>query len=319
MWLHRRSEEPSPTEVTCYWKKARLSAVPSSKKYVEVKEFLPKHTKLPIGDNTVVFKRMLDAAINQNIKSLVTRYYVSSSTSKTDNSKILSLHYLIGLFKDGGGDSVDEFLKFATKEISEDVCLHAQTTTVAQNNSPMWHELRYGRITASKFYEAAKCKTAEGSLVESIIGVRKMKTTKAMERGIKLEAAVINAVEEKLHIVVEKTGLIINPQYPIFGASPDGICNDFVVEIKCPISEVTFLNYIKDGNITNKYKAQVHLQMFLAKKKKALFCVAKPNFENSKEFEQVYVDFDEDFFESIKNYAEMFWKNCIFKKLFTAG
>ncbi|KAK4886503.1 hypothetical protein RN001_002774 [Aquatica leii] len=31
MWLHRGSEEPSPTEVVCYWKKPSLSNIGSSK------------------------------------------------------------------------------------------------------------------------------------------------------------------------------------------------------------------------------------------------------------------------------------------------
>ncbi|KAG4078273.1 hypothetical protein HA402_012983 [Bradysia odoriphaga] len=32
-WLHRRSEEPSPTEQICYWKKSILSSVDTSKPY----------------------------------------------------------------------------------------------------------------------------------------------------------------------------------------------------------------------------------------------------------------------------------------------
>ena len=27
MWIHRRSEDPAPTEVACYWKKSCLSSV----------------------------------------------------------------------------------------------------------------------------------------------------------------------------------------------------------------------------------------------------------------------------------------------------
>lgn len=37
-WLHRRSEEPSPTEVLCYWKKSKLSNVGSLDKYLTVKD-----------------------------------------------------------------------------------------------------------------------------------------------------------------------------------------------------------------------------------------------------------------------------------------
>ncbi|GBL81424.1 hypothetical protein AVEN_143708-1 [Araneus ventricosus] len=37
-WLHRRSEEPSVTEVTCYWKKSKLSTVVKSIKFVKGKD-----------------------------------------------------------------------------------------------------------------------------------------------------------------------------------------------------------------------------------------------------------------------------------------
>ncbi|KAJ8913990.1 hypothetical protein NQ315_008982 [Exocentrus adspersus] len=67
--------------------------------------------------------------------------------------------------------------------------------------------------------------------------------------------------------------------YPIFGASPDAIIDNFVVEIKCPTKEKTVTNYIKSNQIVNKYKAQIHLQMLATEKKKGLFCVADPNFE----------------------------------------
>ncbi|KAF5277320.1 hypothetical protein FQR65_LT16010 [Abscondita terminalis] len=39
MWVHRLSEEPSPTECQCYWRKPKLSAVGTSIKFVTVKDF----------------------------------------------------------------------------------------------------------------------------------------------------------------------------------------------------------------------------------------------------------------------------------------
>ncbi|XP_050314809.1 uncharacterized protein LOC126749172 [Anthonomus grandis grandis] len=39
VWLHRRSEEPSPTDVACYWSRSKLSRVGSSVKYLTLKDF----------------------------------------------------------------------------------------------------------------------------------------------------------------------------------------------------------------------------------------------------------------------------------------
>ncbi|GBP66215.1 TBC1 domain family member 4 [Eumeta japonica] len=54
--------------------------------------------------------------------------------------------------------------------MAEAVCEEAEQLTKQQSECAIWHELRYGRITASKFYEAAHCKTNNGSLVQQIIG-----------------------------------------------------------------------------------------------------------------------------------------------------
>lgn len=45
-------------------------------------------------------------------------------------------------------------------------CLKIEKLTRNQSDSPLWHEMRYGRITASKIYECSRCLTTEGSLVE---------------------------------------------------------------------------------------------------------------------------------------------------------
>ena len=34
------------------------------------------------------------------------------------------------------------------------------------------------------------------------------------------------------------------PLYPTFGASPDGFIKDSVIEVKCPFSEKTVINYM---------------------------------------------------------------------------
>lgn len=38
MWTHRRSEDPTPTEVACYWRKSRLSGIGTVIKYIEAEK-----------------------------------------------------------------------------------------------------------------------------------------------------------------------------------------------------------------------------------------------------------------------------------------
>lgn len=58
MWVHRRSEDPSPTEVQCYWKKSVLSGVGTSLKYITVEEMGggPSH-KTTVSKSRRFFKK----------------------------------------------------------------------------------------------------------------------------------------------------------------------------------------------------------------------------------------------------------------------
>lgn len=154
-------------------------------------------------------------------------------------------------------------------------CKQAERETVLQSDCPLWFELRHARVTASKAYDAMDCRTMEGTLVESLLGARKIQTA-AMTRGSLLEASVLKEVEKKCNVKLSRCGLLILPEHSIIAASPDAICEDFIVEVKCPTSERAMSRYIKnDKEISAKYMAQIQMQMHLFRKPKALFCVLK--------------------------------------------
>ncbi|KAI4455519.1 hypothetical protein MML48_9g00004451 [Holotrichia oblita] len=156
--------------------------------------------------------------------------------------------------------------------MNNSLCTEAEKRTRAQSIAPLWHELRYGRITASKLFEIAHCKTPEGTLVESIIGAYKVRDTKFMKRGRLLEKKVLRCVEQQLQCKFNECGFFTMPLFPVLGASPNGISKDHIIEIKCPSSVKNINSYIKDNNITAKFKGQLHLQMICANKKRFILC-----------------------------------------------
>lgn len=97
-------------------------------------------------------------------------------------------------------------------------------------------------------YQVSNCKTKDGTLVEILHGAR-FRETSAMARGIRLESQVLEIVSEQLKMTFERCGLLTNPKHPIFGASPDGINEDFTVEIKCPTNDRSYFNYIDAAGI----------------------------------------------------------------------
>ncbi|KAJ8677019.1 hypothetical protein QAD02_012806 [Eretmocerus hayati] len=166
-------------------------------------------------------------------------------------------------------------------------------------------------VTASKLNEAAHCKIEKWSLVKQVIGASKVYDNKYMKRGRTLEQQVFDKLCKMGHKVT-KCGFFILNWCPIFGASPDGIGDDFTLEMKCPASKKTFKNYVRDGKVTDKYKAQMMLQMLVCRKKKSLFCVADWNFETNNKVHLHWVAYDEEFTNNLMNRATNFWKTNVY-------
>lgn len=185
-----------------------------------------------------------------------------------------------------------------------------------QYDSPLWHELRYARITASKLHAAAHCLTFDGSLVEQVLGA-KFNPTAAMERGTRLEASVRRSLQKKLKSKIRKCGFLLNKDFPLFDASPDGIADDFVVEIKCPSSNEAQKSYFAgSGNVpADKHNAQIQLQMLFAGKEKGCFCVADADFEDTQGVKEIWVSLDKPYCEEVISKAYKFWAQAIFPKL----
>ena len=191
--------------------------------------------------------------------------------------------------------------------------VHEVEETRAQSNSPTWHELRYARVTASILHSASRCKT-DGSLVEVIFGAKLFESA-AMRRGKDVEIGVKEVLKKK-GIKVNDCGLFLTRDYPIFGASPDGVNETHIIEIKCPSKTSTMKDYIDNrGEVTPKCMAQMQLQMFICKKKKGLFVVAEPNFETTKNVTIKDVPFNDDLCKQLMTDAETFWMMYIFPKL----
>ncbi|KAJ8913317.1 hypothetical protein NQ315_010985 [Exocentrus adspersus] len=153
-------------------------------------------------------------------------------------------------------------------------------------------EMRYGRITASKAYNAIRCKVLDGCLVESILGA-KLIQTKAMMRELELESNILKVLEKETEQKFFKAGIFLSQQNSLIGASPDAINKEFVVEIKSPTTENSCLNYIdSDGNIKEKCLYQIQIQMYLSNRMRGIFVMSHPDFEKSENITIKYCDFD---------------------------
>lgn len=312
MWLIKRTEEPSVTSTSCYWTQPKLSEAVTKDKCILAKEMgkrkqvdvsLPASLDLPSVIEEFKKRKMSD--------SLIINYM--SKTESLDNYSLyqIMLDFVINIHEDEHKD-FEKLKLFAEGKLTSTIINAIEENTRSQADCILWHTMRQGRVSASKTYEATKCKT-DGVLVKSILGGYKIPETKAITRGKKLEKEVVKEIEKAMNIKISQCGFVLIT--PFIGASPDGVCEDFTLEIKCPCSNKTMKNYINDNKISEKCKAQIQIQMHATGKKKALFCVADPSFESNKTYHQHWLYYDKLYVEKLLSEAEVFWKNYIFEKL----
>lgn len=91
-----------------------------------------------------------------------------------------------------------------------------------------------------------------------------------------------------------KSSLFLCEKYPHLGVSPDAIDEKYVVEIKCSTSEKSVRTCIDSNNndtVLIKYVIQMQIQMLFTERKKVLFIVADPKFEETNRFGHIVINY----------------------------
>jgi len=81
-----------------------------------------------------------------------------------------------------------------------------------------------------------------------------------MQHGIDTEPFARATYENVNGVMVEQIDFVKHPFILQAGASPDGLVNDGLVEIKCPDTKTHF-NYLIKNEVPSKYKPQMAWQM----------------------------------------------------------
>jgi hypothetical protein len=114
---------------------------------------------------------------------------------------------------------------------------------------------------------------------------------------------------------VEKVGLCLNPRYPQFGASLDGMvycecCGRGYIEVKCPFFIKKYANCVMFVDKCHLYYYQMHMKLALAQVKFCDFVIWSPL-----EFFHERVFFDEDFWTVESQKAVEFHNKVIMPEL----
>lgn len=137
-------------------------------------------------------------------------------------------------------DVTQNTTKWEHLQLTHDEALQTERETRDQHQSQKWHDARKNRMTASTFGRYMnRQKVVTEAFLKSIFN-KKQFTSAPTSYGISNEktARQMYAKSQKVH--VHDCGLVINPDFPFLGASPDGkVCDQNqtgILEIKCPYS-----------------------------------------------------------------------------------
>jgi len=185
-----------------------------------------------------------------------------------------------------------------------------------QRNDPAWWAARLGKVTASRVADViAKTKTGYGAgranyaadlVVERLTGQKASSfTNAAMEWGTEQEPYARAAYSAKTGILVEEVGFIDHPTVAMSGASPDGLAEEGLVEIKCA-NTATHLEYIFDGKPPQKYVTQMQWQMACAGKPWCDFVSYDPRLPERLRLLVVRVPRDDDYIKMLEQEVTTF-------------
>jgi putative phage-type endonuclease len=131
-----------------------------------------------------------------------------------------------------------------------------------------WRLARLGKVTASRVSDArAKKGTAtRANYIADILAERLTGTVAETFTNSYMEWVTLNeplaraAYQIKTGRWVEQIAMVDHPTIPYFAASPDGLVEDGLIEIKCPKTS-THISYLTAGEVPTTYKNQMLAQM----------------------------------------------------------
>lgn len=145
-------------------------------------------------------------------------------------------------------------------------------THLMQQGTDSWHQIRCGKVTASRVADIiAKTKSGYSTSRENYLAqlvCERMTgkptesfTNAAMLHGTETEPFARAAYELIKDVLVEEVGFVLHPNISEAGASPDGLVGLFgLVEIKCP-NTATHISTLLDQKVPEKYNTQMQWQM----------------------------------------------------------
>ena len=185
-----------------------------------------------------------------------------------------------------------------------------------EQGSQEWHLQRVGKVTASRLADVmATIKSGEAAtrmnykaqlVAERLTGApTESFTSGAMQHGTEQEPIAREAYERARGSIVEQVAFVDHPIIPMSGASPDGLVDDGLVEIKSPNTS-THIDTLLQRKIPNKYNLQMQWQMACTGRKWCDFVSFDPRLPEHLQLCVIRVPRDEDLISECEYKVQQF-------------
>ena len=180
-----------------------------------------------------------------------------------------------------------------------------------------WRKLRLGKVTASRVADVmSKIKSGESAgrknykmdlVVERLTNIPTSSfSNSAMAWGTETEPLARMAYEAFKGVFVNQVAFVEHPNIEWFGCSPDGTIEDGLIEIKCPNTTSTHIDYLLAGVPPSKYIPQMQTQMACTGAKWCDFVSFDPRLPSELQLFVVRLDRDEAYIHDIEVEVQQF-------------
>lgn len=154
-----------------------------------------------------------------------------------------------------------------------------------EQGTDQWLQLRLGKFTASTFKNlfmkpttATYKKEIYRVAFERLAGKTPEETyvNDAMLRGKEMEEEARSWYEVENNVLVREVGFVEMNEW--VGVSPDGLVEDGLLEIKCPLYN-TQIDHLLSGKLPSEYKWQVQGQLWVTKREWCDFVSYHPDLD----------------------------------------
>ncbi|XP_017484376.1 PREDICTED: uncharacterized protein LOC108373040 [Rhagoletis zephyria] len=325
-WLHRKSTDTDAPAIRDYWG-SEIEALAEEERVEALRirdifacDELRLEADLEAAavsepEGQAFFDTVLDEMENLGLRdSALYRH----CRSVLDEFEPLFIHHIMLDASNNGVKDSRSFVQHMEDQAKEGLFERLAEVSKTSYKTPIWLETQYMRLRCSLIHRVASRKDSlEDENIIDLLFCKEREYNAEEKQQLKQHKRFILKQTEKLeNKTYSECGLLLNESYPYICASPDGITDDHIVEIKAPKTDEEFEKYLEGREtIAPKYMAQIQIQMYMANVTKALYCVLSPTFDTNGALHYVWVQADMEFVASLLGAAEDFWKDVVFPRL----